>query len=67
MRFGNFDEFYEVNLPESEGSGYRIITVNHGEDSLGEFVDARNLVVMLPRLLRDFEDVESEQVTPNNQ
>ena len=41
--------------------------MNHGEDSLGELVDARNLVVMLPRLLRDFQDVEPQQVTPTKQ
>ena len=53
-------------LPESEGSGDGIIAVNHGEDSLGELVDARNLVVMFPRLLRNFQDVEPQQVTPTN-
>ena len=52
------------HLPESEGPGDGIIAVNHGEDSLGELVDARNLVVMLPRLLRDFQDVEPQEVTP---
>ena len=56
-----------VYLPESESSGDRIIAVNHGEDSLGELVDAHNLVVMLPRLLRDFQDVEPQEVTPTNQ
>ena len=54
-------------LPESEGPGDGIIAVNHGEDSLGELVDARNLIVMLPRLLRDFQDVEPQQVTPTIQ
>ena len=55
------------HLPGSEGPGDGIIAVNHGEDSLGELVDARNLVVMFPRLLRNFQDVEPQEVTPTNQ
>ena len=53
-------------LPESERPCDGIIAVNNGEDSLRQFVDTRDLVVMFPRLLRHLQDVEPQQVTPGN-
>lgn len=51
-------------LPQSDGSGYRVIAMNDRKDSFDKFIHVKDLLQVFLTLLGYFQDTKSQEVVP---
>lgn len=55
---------WRLGVPECDGSGYGIVTVDDGEDSFNKLVHVQDLLQVLLALLGHFQHTQPEEVVP---